>query len=116
MRTALGLTMAALVALLAAGCGPNCQVTCDRLYGSSGDNCSIARPNTSESDLKSTCMKACKEALKYPGELEGYDPDERQGSSASVEITNDKQAAVWMDCIAETSCEDLEKGYCAPVW
>ncbi len=116
MRTALGLTTAALLALLATGCGPNCQVTCDRLYGSTGDACGIARPNTSENDLKSTCMKACKEALKYPGELEGYDPDERQGSSASVEITNDKQAAVWMDCIAETACEDLEKGYCAPVW
>jgi hypothetical protein len=116
MKTTIGLTIAALTTLLASGCGPNCQTTCDRLYGSTGEDCAIARPNTTESDLKRTCRKACQDALSIPGELEGYDPDERQGSSASVEIENDKQAAVWMDCIAETSCEDLEKGYCAPVW
>jgi hypothetical protein len=116
MRTALALSLLTIAGALATGCGPNCQSTCDRLYGTSGEACAIARPNTSEADLKSTCMNACLGALDNPGGLDGYDPDERQGSSASVELETDKQAAVWMDCIATTSCEDLEKGYCAPVW
>ena len=76
MRTTLGLSLVALAALLVSGCGPNCQSTCDRLYGSTGDACGIARPNTSETDLKRTCRKACSDALSIPGDLEGYDPDE----------------------------------------
>ena len=117
MRTALGLSLLTALTLLASGCGPNCQSTCDRLYGQTGEDCQIVRPGGATStDLKNECMRVCEDALDIPGELEGYNPDEWQGSSDSVTIENDKQAAVWMDCIAETSCEDLEKGYCAPVW
>ena len=117
MRTTLGISLLTVAALFAAGCGPNCQSTCDRLYGATGDDCSITRPGVSSStDLKNECMSVCGEALKVPGDLGNYDPNEWQGSSDSVTVRNDKQAAVWMDCIAETSCEDLEKGYCAPVW
>jgi len=115
MRLAM-LSALVLSTALAQGCGPNCQSTCDKLYGTTGDACSIQRPNTSEKELKTTCLEKCNAALDVPGELEGYDPDQQQGSSSSVEITNDKQAAVWMDCIAETACEDLDHGYCAPVW
>jgi len=99
---------------LASGCGPNCQSTCDRLYSGTGDSCDIQRPGTTQTELKTTCQNKCEEALSQPGELEGYDPDEPQGS-ASVTLENEKQAAVWMDCVAETACEDLNL-YCAPIW
>ena len=32
-----------------------------------------------------------------------------------VALENEQQAALWMDCVAETSCDNLDKNYCAPV-
>jgi hypothetical protein len=116
MRTAVVLSLAILAAAPMSGCGPTCQSTCDHLYGSTGDDCHIERAGTTETELKNTCMEKCEAALETPGELGNYNPDERQGSSAAIVLETDKQAAVWMDCIAETACEDLTKGYCAPVW
>jgi len=116
MRTPWTLALVGLAAVFAPGCGPNCQSTCDKLYGTTGEACAISRPATTETELRNTCMEKCEYALDRPGEVGNYDPDERQGSSAAVEIENDKQAALWMDCIAETACEDLLHGYCAPVW
>ncbi|MFH1465575.1 MAG: hypothetical protein ABIO70_14405 [Pseudomonadota bacterium] len=116
MRTAIALPFAIFAAPFAIGCGPTCQATCDKLYGTTGDACHIERAGTTETDLKNTCMDHCEAALEIPGALGNYNPDERQGSSAAIDIETDKQAAVWMDCIAETACEDLTRGYCAPVW
>lgn len=110
-----GASLVAL-ALIASGCGPNCQSTCNRLYSTDGDACNITRPGTSQSDLVDKCMDKCSTALEYPGEVGSYDPYSRQGSSNAFVLENEKQAAVWMDCIAATDCEDLTKGYCAPVW
>ncbi len=117
MKLTLALCLLTAAALFTTGCGPNCQSTCDRLYGQTGDDCGITRPGAaSPTKLKNECMNVCEAALDIPGDVGNYNPDEWQGSSSSVTINNDKQAAIWMDCIAETSCDDLEKGYCAPVW
>jgi hypothetical protein len=116
LRTALTLILVVLVAAVTAGCGPNCQTTCSRLYGTTGDACGITRQATTETELMNTCMEKCEYALDHPGEVGSYNPDERQGSSAPRELETDKQAALWMDCIAETACEDLLHGYCAPIW
>ncbi len=116
MHRLVAVSLVAAAALAATGCGPNCQSTCERLYGTTGESCSISRPGTTATELLTRCSNECEGALSVPGELEGYDPNERQGSSASVQLENEKQAAIWMDCIAETACEDLNKGYCAPVW
>ncbi len=105
-----------ILALWASACGPNCQSTCNRLYTTADNGCGIERPGVDQSELISTCMDECEDALKLAGDLDGYDPFERTGSSTSVQIENEKQAALWMDCIAETSCEYLESGYCAPIW
>ena len=114
---AVGISTLALVAQLAVGCGPNCQSTCNRLYVE--EECNIQRPGyegEKVGELIQQCMDLCEGALEVPGELEGYNPDDRVGSSDSIDLENEKQAAVWMDCIAETSCEDLNQGYCAPIW
>jgi len=103
-----------LLAIGAAGCGPDCQSTCNILYQS--EECGIASPGSTQSELLSTCLDACENALEIPGELGRYDPNERTPSSQNVELKNDKQAAVWMDCVVETACENIEEGYCAPVW
>lgn len=111
------IALTGLVALLASGCGPNCQSTCSRLYGNGTDECQITRPGYQTSEqLSNTCMDACEEALTKSGEVGDYDPNARHGSTTGVVLENEKQAAVWMDCIVETDCDFLESGYCAPVW
>ncbi len=100
-------------ALLAAGCGANCQDACNRIYAPS--ECDIKVPGMSWESMYRDCVDDCEEALSNPGELNGYDPEERHTSGDSIELKTDKQAAVWMDCVVETACEDLTRGYCAPL-
>lgn len=108
---------AGLLVGLLQGCGPTCQSTCTKLYQPGGE-CQIERPGRTTSELYDSCMSACDDALSQPGEVGSYNPYERQNSatSATSALKNDQRAAVWMDCIAETSCDYLEDGYCAPVW
>ncbi|MCB9761322.1 MAG: hypothetical protein H6739_15880 [Alphaproteobacteria bacterium] len=98
-----------------AGCGPNCQSTCNRIYGDA-PNCGIQRGGRTQVELYDRCITECETAMDSPGELDGYDPLVRQGSSEDINIENEKQAAVWMDCIAESDCSRLSSGYCAPIW
>ena len=112
-RTLLGAALG-LISAVAVGCGPNCESTCGRLYQS--EQCNIQSPGSDQEELITTCEDACEYALGRPGEVGDYNPTEYTPASVSVTLQNDKQAAVWMDCVAETSCEFLESGYCAPVW
>ena len=97
------------------GCGPNCNSTCQALYGDQ-PNCQIQRGGKSQTELLSDCQNYCEEALKHPGDLGDYQPYEAIGSTQSVELENEKQAAMWMECVSEMSCDRLTDGYCAPVW
>lgn len=109
--------------LLIAGCGPNCQSTCQRLYadgsqnigGDTVEDCGIERAGRSQTQLIDDCMNQCENALDTPGEMGPYDPYTRSGSSESVTIDNERQAAIWMQCIEETSCDRLTDGFCLPV-
>ena len=111
-------------ALFVAGCGPNCQSSCQRLYGAGSqtingegvEDCGIQRAGRSQSELTDTCLEECYGALDNPGEVGAFDPYHRAGSNESVTLDNERQAALWMQCISETSCENLQDGYCAPVW
>lgn len=125
VRTALFALITATSTLLA-GCGNDCQSTCQRLYGDE-PNCAIKRPNKDQEELTRDCEDYCKTALRTPGEVDGYDPTQRTPKSETPVLENDKQAAVWMDCVEETACtyldpnprsedDDQEGGYCAPVW
>jgi hypothetical protein len=112
--------LAGALGFFGTGCGPTCQSTCNRLYSNGDDyglpDCNIQRGGTLTDKLLSTCMKNCNDALAQTGEVGDYQPDERHGSSTSIVLENELQAAMWMDCISETDCADLENGYCAPIW
>ena len=105
----------ALVLATLTGCGPNCQSTCNRIYGDEPD-CAIQRAGRDKTELVNYCLNECENALTSPGELEGYDPFVAQGQSESISIDNEKQAALWMDCVTESACDRLTSGYCAPIW
>lgn len=117
----IAVSFAAVTTTLAlTACGPNCQSTCNRLYSSGvnavGDeDCSISRPGRSDSELIDSCMDDCSTALSTPGEVGAYDPFVQQGQNTSIELQNERQAALWMECIEEQSCSRLSEGYCAPV-
>ena len=90
------------------GCGPNCQSTCTKLYNEG--ECSIRVPGMEQEELYGRCVDECDFALRFPGNLDGYNPDDRHAES--VDLKNEKQAAAWMDCVEQTACEKLDEGYC----
>lgn len=95
------------------GCGPTCQSTCNRLYAA--EECAIPTPGATPDDMYDQCVKDwCEPALDQPGVLGSYDPDARNSGSSTVDIVNERQAAAWMDCVAQTDCERINEGYCEP--
>lgn len=107
-----------LATLTGTGCGPDCYSTCNKLYGSGsgGEACAFTSPNQSSDELLDLCVDNCQTALLTEGEVGAYNPYEKQPGDAAIELNNDRQAALWMDCVDETACEKLDEGYCAPVW
>lgn len=101
------------VAVTTSGCGPDCYSTCGKLYL---EECNFESPGQTQTELMDTCVETCESALSVPGEVGEYNPFEKQPGDSAITIENDRQAALWMDCIAESACEKLEEGYCAPVW
>lgn len=107
-RPATALTTLALagVALAGTGCGPDCYSACDKLYR---EECNISAAGQSQNDLLSDCVDVCQEALDNPGEVTpGYDPFAPTSSSSAITINTDRDAALWMDCIDQTSCENIK--------
>ena len=105
---------------LLVACGPNCQTSCQRIYGNSAnageEDCAIQRPGRDQAELIDQCMDYCEGALEQPGEIGTFDPYTRTGSNQSVSLENERQAAIWMECVQDTSCDRLQDGYCAPIW
>lgn len=120
MRVRWELPVLTLGVLLAAGCGPNCQTTCQRLYADGiqdgQEDCGIGRPGRTQGELIDQCNDYCEAALDTPGDLGSFDPYTRAGSNESITLENERQAALWMECVADTTCTRLNEGYCAPVW
>ena len=117
------------VLTLATGCGgPDCNNTCQSLFsegqvlawhdGESVDKqaCGLEVPGRNTTELLTECVKECEGALDKPGDVGSYDytSGDRPNSSDSIRLTTDLQAAAWMDCVWETSCEYLDQGYCPP--
>ena len=106
------------------GCGKDCQSTCNKLYGTTpncgdsfGDKPKGLLGSETRGEKMSDCMDACEEALKVPGKLGDYDPyEQKDWDEEDPELKNDRQVALWMECVAETSCQNLADGYCSPVW
>jgi hypothetical protein len=97
-----------------AGCGPNCQNTCNKIYQPS--ECNIERAGRSQDQLIDRCLDECEGALDNPGELGSYDPANSRGSADEFVLETDHQAAAWMDCVDATACENLQKNFCPPIW
>lgn len=113
------------------GCGKDCQATCTKLYGTA-PNCGDPQGDpedagyleglvgpTGRDKKMSTCMKKCGDALQVPGEVGDYDPYTRRTTQEEEvpELENDRQVALWMECVEEHSCLLLEQqNYCEPVW
>jgi len=95
---------------LTSGCGANCQMVCQKAFR--GAECNLKVPGeTNQENLVRDCISECEGALTQTGELDGYDPN-LPLSGETFTLENEKQAAVWMDCVAETACEHLDEGWC----
>ena len=103
------------------GCGPSCRSSCEQLYGSTQNvdgttQCDINVAGYSGQEganrIITECEAECDNAMKETGPLGNYDPN--SNADTEVELANEKQAAKWMDCVADTSCDNLMKGYCQP--
>ncbi len=97
----------------------DCEAPCERLYGVSEDPweaCSFTSGDMTSEQSYRQCMRLCTEAARAEGDMGDYDPDERQQNCASVALDNNTQVEVWAACIEWSSCDDIESGYCCPVW
>lgn len=110
------LLMAALIPApyLLTGCGSpvSCQTACQRAFRS--NECNLRVPGRDQDRLVRDCTRECGRALRETGELGGYDPNDRNSVDRSepFRLQNEKQAALWIDCVIETSCPDLNNGFC----
>ena len=102
-----GFKLGALGAVaLVAGCDKNCQNTCFKIVDE--NECGVVIGSINENELKDNCIEDCEAALSNAGSMGIYDPYVGDRPDQPNEITNEKMAAAWMDCVAETSCEDLQ--------
>jgi hypothetical protein len=108
------LVLLSVVASMGAGCGPTCQGTCNKIY--QPNECNIERAGRTADQLIDTCLENCETALNNPGDLGSYDSKTARGSADDFDITTDRQAAAWMECVDVTACENLQKNFCAPIW
>ena len=112
------------------GCGKDCQSTCTKLYGTA-PNCGdatgekdsegyfegLVNNDQSREEKLSDCESACKAGLSKAGEVGDYDPYKRlESDDERPELENDRQVALWMECIDEHSCQNILDGYCEPTW
>jgi hypothetical protein len=108
------LVVLALLSLV--GCGPNCRSSCETLYGDGDGQCAIAvigqSGDAGANELIQECQATCEAAMAQTGDVGTYDPNSNNDND--VTVSNEKQAALWMDCVEGTSCANLEKGYCQP--
>lgn len=89
-----------------------CLATCSKIY----DECGILRPATTTQELINYCVDECMTAMSNKGDVGSYDPYKQIPESERPELENDQQGTLWMECVNQTSCEDLEDNYCAPIW
>ena len=115
----LWMSIALCVTVTTSACGPDCQTTCEKLYAQGGE-CEFTSAGDQFGEKNfARCVETCESAIQTPGDAGDYNPQEKTPSSQSIELENDQQAALWMDCIEEKSCELLKTSggrFCAPIW
>lgn len=103
--------------VLLVGCGEaplDCYASCDKLFGDQAGQCEIVVPGRTAQEMTNDCVASCDHALARSGELGSYNPNERSSGADDISLDNEQQAAAWIDCIHETSCDLLKSNYCAP--
>lgn len=98
-----------------AGCGGangECVSACDRVWQEAA--CDFQIPGYPSSEAQTDCESECRTAFRQQGELDGYDPFNRESVPQGVrfELQNRAQAEAWVDCVEVTSCEDILDGVC----
>ena len=113
------MTLCAFLLLIACGekdqSGRMCAETCDRLYGESDDECGIAREARTTEELIDYCTGQCTTALTVD-EGATYDVINSRGAAEEFQLRTSADAEAWAECIEDTPCSDLDKGFCPPVW
>ncbi len=99
--------------------GPSCYDSCEKLFGDGDGQCNIQIPGkegpSGRAEMVSRCVAHCESAMNRAGEIGNYTPNERASGDDDISLENEQQAALWMDCVAQTSCDLLDKNYCAPI-
>ena len=95
------MSIALCASVLASACGPDCQTTCEKLYAQGGECDLPPLVMSSGSKIFQRCTETCESALKTHWDAGDYNPQEKTPSSQSIELVNDQQAALWMDCVEE---------------
>lgn len=120
MRLAMFIVLA--TTSLAAGCGPTCQSTCRRMYGT--NQCQVVLPFAPNADPVNDCTRICQGAMEVPG-----DPVERndarfnpltQYNGSNTSLANEREAVAWMECVwsfDDAECDvRLQAQYCALIY
>jgi hypothetical protein len=114
---------ALLAAVALVGCGYNCQETCNHVYADS--ECGIATGQLDENEAIRLCTQSCEDALARTGDIGEYNPYSPYIGGEQPQLENEKQAALWMECVWDSApepgpqpgCDNLapEAGFCAPI-
>ena len=110
------LQLAALGAVaIAAGCDKNCQNTCFRIFDE--NECGVTIGAINENELKDSCIEDCENALENAGPMGIYNPYVGARPEQPDEITNERMAAEWMNCVWDQECVDLQppNAACSPI-
>lgn len=109
---------AALACLLLASCGDGpwqarCVQSCDRLFAP--DGCHLGSSDADRSDAHGRCTAQCESVAGEAGEVRAAYTPTQPDESAETYI-NRAEAELWMDCVEETPCTELDDGGCPPVF
>ena len=90
-----------------------CDQACDRLYAP--DFCGLGGDVDAAADSRYRCDSQCQSAWSVEGEVRGgYRPSDPDSSVETYH--NQAEAELWMDCVDDTTCTDLDAGVCPPVF
>lgn len=100
------------------GCATDCQSSCEKIWAE--NECATPDPAIFDDETRDAriaeCVQHCEGAMLKHGEPGSYDPNLAVSQSASPCLDNQRQAAMWMACVDQAACENLEKNVCAPIF
>lgn len=105
------------------GCTPTCSTTCQHYY--EADQCDAPPAGLAREDAIAQCTNVCQDALQQTGPAPDptdprFNPAVISPPTKSPQITNEREAAAWMDCVwsfADDVCPSrLGDQYCVRVF